>query len=216
MHCIEIPADIRDYLPGDLWTIDRRCLERLAERILGCSGNPWLREPGKPGRIMRRRHGKAHSIERGSLSAHFDHEFQALSEVSEIAERDVACSARKMMIIASYHLRFAAIHPLRDGNGRIGRMIMAYQCESIYGVPIEEITADLYVARKEYNNVFGPRNFNLRFVLLTDLLLRIAGIMAADLWENGPPFPLDPIFPDSRPVSNEEFALLASQPLGRE
>lgn len=55
-------------------------------------------------------------------------------------------SSKDFEAIARYHARFEHIHPMQDGNGRIGRILMMKQCL--------ENDVDLIVIDEEYGNAY--------------------------------------------------------------
>ena len=60
--------------------------------------------------------------------------------------------------IIDLHQRFEAIHPFRDGNGRVGRLVMFKECLANGYVPFiitEELKMFYYRGLREWNNVRG-------------------------------------------------------------
>lgn len=67
----------------------------------------------------------------------------------------------KAKAIAFYHLRFEAIHPFSDGNGRVGRMILARQAQELLGVSGASVVKSLVgdeAARATYYAAFDLAN----------------------------------------------------------
>lgn len=80
--------------------------------------------------------------------------------------------------IAKFHLEFETIHPFRDGNGRIGRVLINYQLQRINfpGLIIRDKEKDYYYdAFVEYNNKekTGPMEKIIALGLLESLHKRL-------------------------------------------
>ena len=79
--------------------------------------------------------------------------------------------------VAYYHLKFEAIHPLTDGNGRVGRYIMARQCSPLHGGRLIDILEGILENRPFYRSAFlAPISDNERHELLVDILSRLIGM----------------------------------------
>lgn len=95
----------------------------------------------------------------------------------------------QLSAIAFYHARFERIHPFKDGNGRVGRLIMLSQIEMTHG--LDNLSLE---NRTEYLNALKKSPVNLGH-----LIHYIAGISGMD-WPYrllAPPFRIAPLFYDS-------------------
>ena len=76
-----------------------------------------------------------------------------------------------------YHLKFEAIHPLTDGNGRIGRFLLAMQCSSCWKIAPHLLLDGILENAPAYRDVFlATIPDEQRFELLLDILIRVAGL----------------------------------------
>ncbi|NJD01395.1 MAG: Fic family protein [Ruminiclostridium sp.] len=69
-----------------------------------------------------------------------------------------AIENKKLEDIIDFHVRFERIHPFRDGNGRVGRLIMLKECLKYNIVPFiieDEIKMFYYRGLKEWNTEKG-------------------------------------------------------------
>ncbi|MGB8354740.1 MAG: Fic family protein [Chthoniobacteraceae bacterium] len=65
--------------------------------------------------------------------AHIEHELNLLSDQTRELLADASNDAGKCRALAFYHAKFERIHPFKDGNGRVGRMIMESQLTHFFG-----------------------------------------------------------------------------------
>jgi Fic family protein len=130
----------------------------------------------------------------GSTASMLDKEIQILNEeVKSILRRREHDAPIKGA--AYYHLRLENIHPLRDGNGRVGRLIMAAQCSDAYGFPIYEMLRQCDASSNDYMMAVSAPKPEFQFELLTDVLARFIAIPldGEALLE----FPLEPRYPQA-------------------
>jgi hypothetical protein len=137
------------------------------------------------------------------MPGHVAEELAALSRESSSAS--AGDFAWPLSIISGFHIRFESIHPLRDGNGRIGRILMAVQCQTLYDMEVSELLTDLGTWSQDYNYVFSTQNLQFRYSLLVDLLCRLMGVVAPPELPEAPPIALMPQFPDDTPISVDEL-----------
>lgn len=91
-------------------------------------------------------------------------------------EENVCLEHRVSRAVAFYHLRFEAIHPLVDGNGRVGRFILAKQCAESLGGGWHTIESGIRESAAQYRSVFLSDVCDSdRFALLADLVNRLIG-----------------------------------------
>lgn len=91
---------------------------------------------------------------------------------------------------AFFHLRFEAIHPLTDGNGRVGRLLLAKQCETLGLKSARDILTDLMDNEPFYKMVFlADIPSTARFELLIDIIARALEVTVEEI---DLPFPLEP------------------------
>ena len=77
----------------------------------------------------------------------------------------------KARMIAFYHAKFERIHPFKDGNGRVGRMIVESQMNALFG-PFGKEGGRRSISAFEYDAALrrAQRKSNIR--TLTNLILR--------------------------------------------
>jgi len=127
------------------------------------------------------------------LAKKFPDELQALTD----QVRQVLATGRTdaaLIAMTFFHLRFEFIHPLRDGNGRIGRLILGAQIQDTCRIPIAETLGALKEYETDYRIAFGSRDRAMGFELLHDLLARLTAMMTDG--DVKTPFSLDPVYPD--------------------
>lgn len=77
---------------------------------------------------------------------------------------------------AFYHVRFENIHPLYDGNGRLGRLILTGQIRQSLKFPPVEFERRLLAQRDAYREAFSHRGDTGTFRGMAMLLSRITGV----------------------------------------
>lgn len=183
-----IPSSSLKYAVSEpwLWTVEK--LEDLSSALGGDREGGWVRQGGAKIMIARRHWG--------SRAIHLDRELTQLSELTgKILEGEAPQSVVSAM--AFFHCRFELIHPLHDGNGRVGRFIMACQAEERLGVQRDVFLNELHAQENDYRMTFVPDDLRGRYELTFDLIARLTG---SEPSEEGikVPFPIAPRYPEKK------------------
>jgi hypothetical protein len=199
MHTFEIPPSLAATLGSlNCWAVAIADVEKLAVGLLGASPNVRVRRGTQRAIIAERKFGAA--------ADRLPQEFARLADQTTKMRGD-GREAADLCAAAFYHLRFAHIHPLLDGNGRVGRLLLAVQCSRATGYPAAEILSSLHELAEDYQLVFGGPNDATQYELMVNLLARILAVAVPDTLAL--PFALTPVFPerDTRPGANMRHAL---------
>ena len=186
MHTIQLsPTVLSELASRDLWGVTLAELERIAQRVVGPKQDGWVRRGTQIGFIRNQRVG--------SDATRLADEFSLLTKQARTVLATGAADAA-VRAAAFYHLRFEEIHPLSDGNGRTGRVLLAMQCSQAYRVPVPQVLAQLEAHARDYGVVIDAPAQQVQYELMVDLLARILGVPVS-----GPvpvPFNLRAAFPD--------------------
>lgn len=168
------------------WTTAK--LEVLATTLGGEREGGWVRQ-GNARVTIARRHWSAKAF-------HLDRELIELSDLAaKIRDSDSPHSV--IEAIAFFHCRFELIHPLHDGNGRTGRLIMAAQAEDQCRITRKDFLSDLHAHENDYRMTFVPDDFRMRYELMVDLVARLSGVTPPTEGIKLP-FPIAPRFPEKK------------------
>ncbi|MBX3749994.1 MAG: Fic family protein, partial [Opitutaceae bacterium] len=188
MHPVESSSSsLIAYNVPDWWAVTCADLEGLAGKLIGTMPRGWVRQGDNFIEICG---------EYGADARHLPQELTALAA----ATQRIKSSADPVSVLraaAFYHLRFQRIHPLVEGNGRVGRLILAAQLQGALDLPVLDLLHGLKDWEADYNRVFASRESAVRFELLLDLLVRITGILLPPE-ATALPERLDPVHPQKR------------------
>jgi hypothetical protein len=166
------------------WTLTIDALEKLATTLMGVKFGDWVR-----------------TYNGGTIASRYEvPDWRILkTEVPAIGARarQIMASGRDGVILqaaAYWHLRFESLHPLRDGNGRVGRFILAHQCALACPLKHSEILVAIHEFENEYHWVFVLKEQQQKYELLVDLLGRITATILPDSTYLLP-LPLEPQIP---------------------
>jgi len=178
------PAEIvNNIVLEDRWTLTLGQLEALAQTLMGRSADKtWIRKDNSV------------TIGKRFLAENCKHLERVVPDIGVRASKILKPGDSISILRASayWHLRYQDIHPLYDGNGRTGRLIMAIQCETACRFGRVEILSSLHELENEYRWVSVPEDRQQSFELLLDILGRITGtILPADAYQL--PLPLEPL-----------------------
>jgi hypothetical protein len=203
IHRIKLTPDcLREVERSNSWALNSVDVERLAVSLLGFRSDGWMRQGAHVMIVASRQLAAA--------ARTLPEELATLSKMAERIRGD-GSSLSTLCAAAFYHLRFENIHPLMEGNGRVGRLIMAAQCADATGLSVQEVSAQLYAHENDYMMVFVSDDQTIHYELLVDVLARITGVEPPDA---APPLPfsLTPLhilkLPPARP------AKVAARPIG--
>lgn len=172
------------------WALTPADLGKIAVTLLGEKPGGWVRTGDQFVVIA--------NLKLGALATKLDAELSALSaETKKILA--TGGEDTPLRAAAFYHLRFENIHPLREGNGRIGRAILAAQLNQAYRLPPDELLRQLHDYESEYKLVFASGQPAVMFELLVDFLAMLTG---QALGEDSIQLPASilPLHPDRRPL----------------
>lgn len=170
MHLFPDSA-IPEITPENIWTLKLDELEKFACALMGTPAErTWVR-----------RHNET-IIANRFRSVNWTKLEKTLLDMGAKAQTIIKSNDSESILRAAayWHLRYENTHPLYDGNGRTGRVIMALQCETACRFSSAEILSTLQELDREYHWVFVPDNQSERFQLLLDILGRITGTILSE------------------------------------
>ncbi len=192
LHHVSFNAPLLEALTTcDCWAVDKNLVERLAIRTLGSSQGPLLRTGTMRAIVARKKFGAA--------AACLPQEFLRLrvqcAEIRSTEMHDV-----NLFAIAFFHLRFENIHPLTDGNGRVGRLLLAEQLYRAYsGKTVIETLALLHAKEVSYRAVFASADAIDQYSRMIAILASYLGILPTI--PSQLPFALTPVYPEKNTVA---------------
>lgn len=190
MHVFTSSSTLQSLAVENWWTLTPNGLEKIAATLLGEKPGGWVRAGDQFIVIA--------NLKLGALASKLNAELSALSadtkRILDAGNTDAALRAA-----AFYHLRFENIHPLREGNGRVGRVILAAQLNQVYGVRPDEFLQQFHGYENEYKLVFASGQPPVMLELMVDLLAMLTG---QALGEDSIQLPASilPLHPDRRPL----------------
>lgn len=175
------------------WAVRETDAARLAETLLSKTAVPLLRRGTMRAIVAERKFGAA--------AVRLPLEFAQLAEQC-VKMTSGAKADAPLFAAAFFHLRFENIHPLTDGNGRVGRLLLAEQCRRAYGASLVETLSALHDYEHDYRAVFAAAQPALQYELMVNLLARVLLVPVPALLTL--PFPVTPVFPerDTRPAAS--------------
>lgn len=176
---------------ADWSSLARTDIERVATLLLGASPSGSRIRRGDQFVVIANQ-------KLGSIASKLDVELSALaSEAKKVLT--AGGPDAKLRVAAAYHLRFENIHPLGEGNGRVGRAILAAQIYHAYKVPPHEFLLALRAQEMDYLAIFASSSPPTMYELLLDLLAQLTGQIVSP--ESAKlPFSILPLHPDRRPL----------------
>jgi len=189
MHAFDITAaKLQPLAIRDWWNLTLSDLEKIAGVLLGVRSGGWFRQGDQFVVIA--------NLKLGALASKLDAELSALSSDTKRI-LDLGGADAVMRAAAFYHLRFENIHPLREGNGRVGRAILAVQLNQGYGIRPDEFLRQLHDYENEYKLVFASGQPSVMFELMVDILVMLTG-RTLDGGSTKLPASILPLHPDRR------------------
>lgn len=168
MHSfIPTPELLHAHAPADWWGPTSAELDRLAAGLLGQRPGGWVRR-GTAFVVVAK-------VKFGSLAAKLPEDLRALATETQ-SIRALGNPEGLLQAAAFFHLRFENVHPLHEGNGRIGRTLLAAQLHAGLNVPIEQTLRGVERHQPDYMAVFAAWTPQLSYHNLVKLLGRIAGV----------------------------------------
>src|SRR5438552_337085 len=145
----------------------------------------------------------------GAVGAEFDRivpELEMLNHQTRGMLQQAQNDAAILRTLAFAHVRFERIHPFRDGNGRLGRVLLDGQLNATLGAKLRPVLQrDRYLAALE-----GSRRKDLAD--LVNLLAQREGIAHKERQPWSPPFRLAPFMADGTTRSLEEDLMRSRVP----
>ena len=186
MHKVTLTPAMRAALAAlNCWDIRVSDIEKLANINIGNLQIPVLRRGDMTAIVG--------GVKCGGAPNRFVEEFRQLSQqCAAILHGD---QHAVIFVATFFHLRFEAIHPLVDSNGRLGRLLMAEQLGRTYAVDVGIIQDRLIALESEYRDIAVLRSAQEQFERLVRLIGRVVGVQidAIPLC----PYSLSPLFPES-------------------
>jgi hypothetical protein len=191
MHSMVVAtATVQSLGVSDWWAVTGLDLNRIAAVLLGERLGGWVRKADH--------HVIIASVKLGALATRLDAEITALSaEIEKIL--NLGGADAPFRAAAFYHLRFENIHPLYEGNGRVGRAILAAQLHQACGIPVEETLGQINANQNDYMMAFPTNQPAVMFELMLDVIARLSGHVVAPE-SNRLPCSILPLYPDRRPL----------------
>lgn len=151
---------------ADWWNLSLLDLARLSEALIGPRNGGWVRTGIHRAIVDKRKFG----AEAAALA-------EELAALSSDARGLVDGTPQSLITAAAFfHVRFENIHPLYDGNGRLGRLILAGQFYQVLGFPPAEFERRLIAERTGYQQAFKNDGNRDAHKHLVDVLGRVLGI----------------------------------------
>jgi hypothetical protein len=191
IHNTTVSPELRNALSSlDCWNIGTADVAQLAALTFGNPHMPLLRHGTMSAIIARTKYGGA--------AKRFDDEFRLLGQ--QCATIRAGPPRAELCAVAFFHLRFGGIHPLVDGNGRVGRLLLCEQIRQAFAVPLETTLDSLQASHLDYRAVFITSLPQEQFELMIQLLARVVDDKVAST--HVLPFPVAPAYPDKRAALN--------------
>jgi hypothetical protein len=189
LHATTVTAKLGSALSSlDCWNLVPADIEKLA----GLTGGNTL--------MSQLRHGTMSAIIVGTIyggsAKRFSEEFRKLAHQCASIRADATWT--ELDAIAFFHLRFGFIHPLVDGNGRVGRLLLSEQIRRSFNVEIQATLDFLWASQKNYRAAFVPLAPQTTFERMLRLLASHTGVQIDQI--RALPFPISPAYPDKRPL----------------
>lgn len=160
----DLTGDLRSFLAQiDCWAVTESELAKLAASIVGTA---HMRLKKMRAIIAGRKFGASANC--------FSEEFRKLAQECA-AIRSVDANST-LYAIAFFHLRFENIHPLTDGNGRMGRLLMAEQIHRAFAISLETTIDTIQSYENDYRAVFAAPRSEQQYERLVLLVARIVGV----------------------------------------
>ena len=191
LHRVSLTAPMLETLAAcNCWGVDENLVEQLAIFTLGSCRIPLLRTGTMRAIVARKKFGTA--------AACLPQEFLRLGvQCAEI--RSTGMHDADICAIAFFHLRFENIHPLTDGNGRVGRLLLAEQLCRASSKTVVETLERLHAQESSYRAVFASAEAIEQYIrmiaLLTSYLGRLPSVTSRL------PFALTPVYTEKNTVA---------------